>query len=252
MYTLCIRLCGKNVRASVNYESTIEFCSLYLADFDTPDVEISVPLADVLSEQLKLDRERELEGLPRIIANKGELETLALYRRIAEAFIDYGIILFHGSAIAVDGVTYLFTAKSGTGKSTHTRLWRQHFGDRAIMVNDDKPLIEIGDDSVTIHGTPWNGKHKLGNNISLPLSSICILERGKENSIQRVDGMAEFPKILSQTYRNKDAVFMKKTLALLVKMLKNVNVYRLFCNMNPEAAIISYNGMKGQSNEIKQ
>ena len=245
MHNLDIRLCGKNISASVNYESTIKFCKDYLADFEKADIQVEVPITDVIAEQLKLDRERELEGLPRIEADKGELETLALYRRIAEKLIDYGIILFHGSAIAVDGVTYLFTAKSGTGKSTHTRLWRQQFGDRAVMVNDDKPLIEVKDDSVIIHGTPWNGKHRLGNNISLPLSSICILERGAENRIEKLDAMKEFPKILSQTYRNRDAVFMKKTLGLLSKMLQNVNVYRLFCNMDPEAAIVSYNGMKG-------
>ena len=224
MFNLDIRLCGKNISASVNYESTVRFCNDYLADFEEADIRIEVPLTDVIAEQIKLDKERELEGLKRVEADKGELETLALYRRIAEKLIDYDIILFHGSAIAVDGVAYLFTAKSGTGKSTHTRLWRQHFRGRALMVNDDKPLIEIRDDSVIIHGTPWNGKHRLGNNVSLPLSSICILERGVENSIEKVDAMKEFPKILSQTYRNKDAAFMKKTLVLLSKLLKNVNV----------------------------
>lgn len=238
-------LCGKRIKATVNYESTVEFCRAYLKDFDLEDISVEVPISDVISEQLKLDRERELEGLPRVKANVSELETLALYRRLAEAFIDYGIILFHGSAIAVDGKAFLFTAKSGTGKSTHTRLWREHFGDAAVMVNDDKPLIEIKDREVIIHGTPWNGKHRLGNNISVPLSSICILERGEKNVIEKVDSRNAFPKIFSQTYRNKDAIFMKKTLILIEKMLNNVNIYRLKCNMDPEAAIVSYNGMKG-------
>ena len=245
MYNLKFRLCEKNIQASVIYKSTVDFCRDYECDFELADIFVSISPFDIAEEQKRFDRERELEGLSPIVADKRELEQLALYRKITEIIIDQGIILFHGSAIAVDGKAYLFTAKSGTGKSTHTRLWREHFGERAVMVNDDKPLIKIGDDGVFIYGTPWNGKHKLGNNIKLPLSAICILERAKENSIQRVNALSEFPKILSQTYRNKNADFMKKTLSLLDKMLSEVKVYKLGCNMDPEAAIVSYNGMKG-------
>ena len=98
--------------------------------------------------------------------------------------ISYDTILFHGSVIAVDGIGYLFTAKSGTGKSTHTRLWREYFGDRAAMVNDDKPLLKITDSSVIAYGTPYNGKHRLGTNISVPLKAICILTRAADNHIE--------------------------------------------------------------------
>jgi len=174
------------------------------------------------------------------------LETLSLYRRITEKLADFGVILFHGSAIAVDGEAYLFTAKSGTGKSTHTRLWRETFGERAVMVNDDKPLIAIRDNGVTVYGTPWNGKHKLGANISAPLKAICILERSPQNRITECEPMSEFPKILSQTYRMNSPHFMQKTLALLDRLLHSVRVYRLGCNMNIEAATVAYNGMKGK------
>lgn len=68
------------------------------------------------------------------------LETLAVYRKIVTRLVFSDILLIHGSAIAVDGKAYLFTAPSGTGKSTHTRMWREYFKDRAVMVNDDKPL----------------------------------------------------------------------------------------------------------------
>ena len=81
------------------------------------------------------------------------LETLAVCRKIAERMPEYDTFLFHGSCIAVDGVGYLFTAKSGTGKSTHTRLWRELLDNRATMVNDDKPLIRIADDGLVIYGT---------------------------------------------------------------------------------------------------
>jgi hypothetical protein len=245
MTSFKMKLCGKNVLASVFYESTVAFCSDYLSDFETPDVVIELSPIDIATEQRKFDRERELEGLSPYAAPKEELETLALYRKIADRFINFNIILFHGSCISVDGEAYLFTAKSGTGKSTHTRLWRELFGARALMVNDDKPLIEINDGNITVYGTPWNGKHRLGNNVSMPLKAICILDRAENNTIKEVIPLTEFPKILSQTYRTDDAEFMKKTLSLLDSMLKSVKVYRLGCNMDISAAEISYNGMKG-------
>ena len=80
----------------------------------------------------------------------------------------------------MDGQAVLFTAKSGTGKSTHTKLWRDLFGERAVMVNDDKPLLRILKDGVLVCGTPWDGKHRLSTNCALPLKAICILERGKK------------------------------------------------------------------------
>lgn len=245
MYSLKIRLAGKNIIASVIYPTTERYCRDYLADFDTADVTVAVSESDIAAERAKNDRERILEGLPPVEVSDAYLETLSLYRKIAEALIDFGIILFHGSAIAVDGETYLFTATSGTGKSTHTRLWRETFGDRAVMVNDDKPLIEIRDTGATIYGTPWNGKHRLGSNVSLPLKAICILERAEKNRITELDPKSEFPKIFSQTYRKSDGMFMAKTLSLLDKLLSVVKVYKLGCNMELEAALVSYNGMKG-------
>lgn len=121
------------------------------------------------------------------------LETLAVYRKIAEWMPMYNTLLFHGSVIAVDGKAYLFTAKSGTGKSTHTRLWREYFGERAVMINDDKPLLRITQEGVFAYGTPWDGKHRLSTNISAPLAGICILRRGNDNSIRMITGTRSLP-----------------------------------------------------------
>ena len=244
MVNFKVKLAGKVISVSANYDTTLKFCGDYLTD-EKEDVSVSVSEGDVLSEKIKSDRERELEGLPKWDPPLPYLETLALYRKIAEGLVSFGIILFHGSAIAVDGEVYLFTAKSGTGKSTHTRLWREVFGDRCVMINDDKPLISVKDGEVTVYGTPWNGKHRLGTNASAPLRAICILERGKENEIHEEAAMMTFPEILSQTYRFSDVAGMTSTMATLDKMLKQIKVYRLHCNMDMEAAEVSYNGMKG-------
>lgn len=102
---------------------------------------------------------------------------------------------FTCSAVALDGQAYLFTAPSGTGKSTHTRLWREVFGERAVMVNDDKPLIQVREDAIYVCGTPWNGKHNLDSNQKVPIKGICLLERGTVNHIETIsaaDGVSVF------------------------------------------------------------
>ena len=152
--------------------------------------------------------------------------------------------LFHGSAVAVDGAAYLFTARSGTGKSTHTRLWREMLGDRAVMVNDDKPLIRLTEDGAVVYGTPWNGKHRLGTNISVPLKAVCILERAKQNTIRAITREEAFPMLIQQSYRPLDPAALAKTLSLVDRLSRTVSLYRLGCNMDPEAAELSYNIMK--------
>ena len=154
----------------------------------------------------------------------------------------YDTILFHGSVIAVDGAAYVFTAKSGTGKSTHTALWRRLFGDRAVMVNDDKPLLHVGD-VVTAYGTPYDGKHKLSNKIAVPVKAVCILERAEENSIVKITRSEAYPMLVQQAYRPVDIAAMQKTLSLIDKMADSVELYRLGCNMDPDAARVAYEGM---------
>jgi hypothetical protein len=159
--------------------------------------------------------------------------------------VEFDTVLFHGSAVAVDGEVYLFTARSGVGKSTHTRLWRERFGERAVMVNDDKPLIKISDSGVLVYGTPWNGKHRLGTNIRLPLRALCMLERGEKNSVMPADARDNFHKILAQTCRPSDVSATAKTLGLVDDLLKKVPLYKLSCNMELAAAEVAYNGMRG-------
>ena len=175
------------------------------------------------------------------------LEALAVQRKLSEALIDYDTILFHASALAVDGKGYLFAAVSGTGKSTHARLWREAFGDRVTMINDDKPFIHIGSDEVRVYGSPWDGKHHLSTNTSVPVKAICILTRDTTNHIEKISADEAFSILLQQTYRPKNPAKMVKTIDLLIQMTKQVSLYRLGCNMDPEAAVVSYEGMNHDS-----
>ena len=172
------------------------------------------------------------------------LEELAVYRKIAERLPFYNVILFHGSAVAVDGAAYLFTAKSGTVKSTHTNLWREMFGARALMVNDDKPLIRLKENGeVLVYGTPYDGKHHLSNPVAAPLKAICLLNRGEKNRIEPLSIQEAFPALWVQAYRPRDGEAYARTLDLLRRISEGVTLYRLFCNQEPEAARVAYQAM---------
>ena len=241
--------CKDYIVADVTGQSGIadgdtEYTSSGVGDITTESVtRIRITQSDIDFEREKSAREDIKESIPIRRFSDAYLETLAVYRKIADCLLSCDTLLFHGSVIAVDGEGYLFTAKSGTGKSTHTRLWREYFGERAVMVNDDKPLLHITDSGVTAYGTPWDGKHRLSMNIAVPLKGICILTRNAKNHIEPVEPHAVYPLIVQQTNRSLSADGMKHTLSLIDRMLHVVPVYRLGCNMDIEAARVAYEGM---------
>lgn len=240
------RIADKNIAISTIHEDTHILCKDYRTD-DSAAVDLTVEIiqADIDTEREKSKAEDEFENLPHREFSDGYLETLAVYRKISSEMLQYGTFLFHGSAVAVDGETYLFTAKSGTGKSTHTRFWREKFGERAVMVNDDKPLIHVGEDKkMTIYGTPWNGKHRLGTNIGLPLKAVCILTRDSCNHIEKITASEAFPMLLQQSNRPAEPQLLMRTLDLLDALSANVGLYRLGCLPNLEAADVAYAGMQ--------
>ena len=192
------------------------------------------------------DIEKEKEKAPEF--PDAYLECLALFRKLCDYTLDNAQgIIFHSSAIMVDGEAYLFTAPSGTGKSTHTRLCRDLLGDRAVMINDDKPIIRYIDGDFYVYGTPWNGKHRLDTNTRARIKAICKIYQAKENVIERASASEMLITLLGQTIRPSEEEKMDKLLVLLDKMLKQVNLYKLGCNISKEAAELSFNTMsKGE------
>ena len=156
----------------------------------------------------------------------------------------YGAFYLHGSAICLDGEGFLFTAPPGTGKSTHTRLWREAFGTRTWMINDDRPFLRIFDGCVRVYGTPWMGKHHLGCSGSAPLKAAAWLLRGGENRIEPLAKADAFPVIFREAQILPDRELIESLAGLIRKLLDIVPVYRLRCNMEPEAAYTAMRGMK--------
>lgn len=239
------RLAERNIAVTSLYEEVHRLCAAYRVPDAAPDFAVRIEQADIDLERERSAREDAAEGRSVRQFPDSYLETLAVYRQIAERMTEYDTLLLHGSCVAVDGMGYLFTARSGTGKSTHTRLWRELLGERAVMINDDKPLIRAGaDGTAMVYGTPWDGKHRLSTNTTVPLRAVCILERAAENAIRPIPAGEAYPMLLQQAYRPRDAAALAKTLTLLDRLAGTVRFWRLSCNMDPEAARVAYEAMR--------
>lgn len=228
------RIADKNIKINSLYSFVHVYCEKYRTDGE-PDFEIEITCKDIDAERKTV--KAEVAG--------GLLEISAVYRKIAEIMPKYDTLMIHGSAVSVDGEGYLFTAKSGTGKSTHVKLWQKLLGDRAVIVNDDKPFIRISENEAIVYGTPYCGKEGLNTNISVPLKVICILERSEENRIEQINFRETFPILIQQTYHPSDREMFNRTFNLLDRLKLFVKFYRLSCNKELEAAEISYSAMKG-------
>ncbi|MBQ3920227.1 MAG: hypothetical protein II695_11160 [Oscillospiraceae bacterium] len=225
------RFADKRVRIDSIYPDVHALCRRYAVQGDA-DIDIRIVHDDILNE------------ISDSCTSEGYAETLAVYRKIAEIMPYYDIFLFHGSAIAVDNECYIFAAPSGTGKSTHARLWREVLGDRAVMVNDDKPLIRIDNGCCYAYGTPYDGKHRLSNDICVPIRAVCIIQRDTHNHICETGFSEAFPFLMAQSYRPRDAAALGRTISLIERMKESVRFYRLGANMEHSAAELSYETMR--------
>ena len=175
------------------------------------------------------------------------LELCAIQRRIISCLSNLGILLFHGSSICVDGRTYIITAPSGTGKSTHSRLWRELLREHdVVMVNDDKPLLKVEEGLVTAYGSPWMGKEGLGCNMSAPVEAICSISQGTENIIREATPEEMYPIFYEQSLRPFDKEGTENYLHTLDILTRSVRLYKLECDISLEAARLSYETMAGQ------
>lgn len=161
--------------------------------------------------------------------------------------INFGGILLHSSCIVVDDMAYAFSADSGTGKSTHTQLWLDYFGDRAYMLNDDKPAIRIIGSKVYACGTPFSGKYDYSTPKVVELAGICFLERSKENWIKKADTAKAVFNIFSQTVRKLNRDKMDNLFNVIEEIFAKVPLYELGCDISQDAMLTSYNAMKKSS-----
>lgn len=237
-----MQVAGQVARVNTLFESTREYFRPYLTE-EAPHFTITTTQADMdLIQKLRIE-EAIREGIRIRRYNGPYLERASVQLKFAEHLLHHRTLLFHGSAVALDGEGYLFTADCGVGKSTHTRLWREVFGHRAVMINDDKPFLRLTGQGVLICGSPWSGKHGLDTNITVPLKGICILHRGPENKIAPLAPEAAMSMLLKQSHQPLDAAMQAEYLSLVDTLAAIVPLWQMECNKNPQAALVSQAAM---------
>ena len=177
-----------------------------------------------------------------------ECEYLATGASFYQQLLKFDGIMLHSSAVLMDGYAYLFSAPCGTGKSTHTTMWREAFGsDRVLMLNDDKPALRLEDGRWYAYGTPWSGKTAQNINMRVPLGGICVLTRGEVDEITPFGGTQAVLALLEQTSRPAGAEGRGRLLELVSSLLETVPVWKLKCTPTPDAARVSQRAMSEEA-----
>ena len=172
-----------------------------------------------------------------------QLEFHTIHYVMAKALLKRGVLLVHGSAVVADGNAYLFIAPSGTGKSTHTALWKEVLGERAYIINDDKQLIRLMGDVPLIYPTPWGMVKDDIQAKSAPLGAVIWLERGEKNEIEPIDEGKMFTQIYKASLMGENADEVDAILALQKKLLGKTKLYHIKCRADKDAAITAVNAL---------
>ena len=229
MVNFKIKIANKVLEINAFNETTKRYCAKFLSE-EEPNYVINMSEEDLKNESSIADNGK-------VYVNE---EISALYRKIANLFVEKGIIVFHGSSFKVNECGFIVTARSGVGKSTHVNLLKELLSDELIYINDDKPLLEIKE-NITIFSNPWNGKERRGNNTSSPLKAIIFLNRSETPSFRKIVNKEEiYIRMLSQIYLPRDKDKREKALKLADKILKEINFYEINVNKDIESAKMTY------------
>lgn len=216
-----------------------DFTKEYMKDYrvDSCDADFVIEVTD---EMIAYEKSVALEETP-----EKYYEITAVLRAVCKKIVsDYNGFFLHCSCLMYKGEAYIFTAQSGTGKSTHTRLWRELLKDEVTMINDDKPIVRLSGDTFYIYGTPWNGKHGISNNIKAPIKAVYYLHQAEENKIERCDIITALSKLLSQTLLPDNKAVMNNLLDMLEKLLTKTPVFDLYCNISHDAVYTVLDSIK--------
>ena len=232
-------IAGLRIDVQNKYDYTTKFCREYLSSDSLSPVDFSVSVTD---EEIEEERNHS-PGF-----SDGYLENICLYRKLCYQATLLNRILLHSSVLSYDGKGYAFLGRSGTGKSTHTRLWLKYLSG-AKIINGDKPILERKTDGFIAYGTPWKGKEAWGENSSVSLNGLCFLEQAKENSICRLSPAETVKRLMMQILLPPDEDHATATLEMADELIRLVPAYLLRCDISEEAVKTSFEALTGKAYE---
>lgn len=206
----------------------------YKAEFDSEEAEIRL---NIKEDFLKAKKEET----PYLSMDEHE------YMWTCDAFytnlLQHNGLMLHSSCVEKDGYAYLFSARSGTGKSTHTHLWLENLPNTRI-INDDKPALIRENGIWYACGTPFSGKTDENLNVKIPVRAIVFLHRSETNEVKKLPSFLAVGKFLEQTINPVDRTLAEKMLEYTDDILRTIPVFSLGCNTDPSAATVAYNGIE--------
>ncbi|MBQ3548028.1 MAG: hypothetical protein IJA44_06110 [Clostridia bacterium] len=173
------------------------------------------------------------------------LEYICAYRKIANELLKFDAFVMHGTVIEVENKGIMFTALSGTGKTTHMLYWQEMLGDQLKIINGDKPIIRFFDGVPYAYGTPWAGKEGFNTNARTELRDICLIERADVNEVVPLTGFQIVSVFIKQIYHPEDLEARNKTYDLANKLLSYCNLRKIRCTKDISAAKTAYNAILG-------
>lgn len=232
-------IAGFRVQLNNKYPFTDKFCHKYLAEDQNspPDVTASV------SDEEFAEEKRQSSNF-----SDGYIENICLYRSLCLQMPQYSRMLLHASILQYKDAGYAFLGRSGTGKSTHTKLWLQYLPETFVL-NGDKPILEEREDCFIAYGTPWQGKEGWGCKGQAPLKALCFLEQAKENSIRRLTPAETASRLFLQILMPSQEEAAAATLDLADHLIAKTPAYLLQCNISEEAVKTSFSCITGLSYE---
>ncbi len=223
MRVIKLQIAGQTLSIHANSKRLYNMCRGFIS---TKDATLSLIVSE---EEFENEREEYLNRFG-VLPSQIQTEIMVYLRKVADALIAYNTFLIHGASIAICGNAYMFSAKSGTGKTTHILKWLAN-SPSAYVINGDKSFVKINDDgTVFACGSPWSGKENLCTNTMEPLKSIILMERSENNYIEQITFAEAFPVLLQQVYRPNDEEKMRKTLRLMQQLNGTVSFWRFKCN----------------------
>lgn len=168
----------------------------------------------------------------------------ALWMALGMLSANHKMVLIHSSVIVHHGKAVLFLGESGTGKSTHTRLWLQNIDDSHLL-NDDSPVLAVEEGQPVVYGSPWSGKTHCYHPYRFPLAAVVRLSQAPYNRIRQLQVLDAFsamhpscPPALAQDDRFADGI-----ISTISDTIAAVPVFHLECLPDAAAAQTSCNAI---------
>lgn len=233
-----VRIADIDVRLDNRYQDMEERCKDYIVESKSPDLVIGSSPA---GRKLWKDYYRETLGIEK---QDGEAEMEDMLQHFYSKLYLFDAFWMHACVVELGQEAYAFTAPSGYGKTTHAGLWLKAFGDRARIINGDNPIVRLKQDTFYIYGTPFCGKEGWNVNTKAPLKGICYLKHSNVNRLEKMSPAMGYAQLLRDSKPALQKKNTQKLMQLYERLTETVPFYSLECNMEEEAALIAYEGMR--------